>query len=57
MRMANPSAPGFDGLRLRHWRPELRADGSLVLRFDRADAPVNAIVAVGAGRMGRASCM
>lgn len=40
--MANPSAPGFDGLRLRHWRPELRADGSLVLRFDRADAPVNA---------------
>ncbi len=40
--MANPSAPGFDGLRLRHWRAELRADGSLVLRFDRADAPVNA---------------
>ena len=36
------AANGFDGLRLRHWRPERRDDGVLVLHFDRADAPVNA---------------
>jgi 3-hydroxyacyl-CoA dehydrogenase/enoyl-CoA hydratase/3-hydroxybutyryl-CoA epimerase len=33
----------FDGLRLRHWQPELRPDGILVLNLDRADAPVNAL--------------
>lgn len=40
--MADSSATGFDGLRLRHWQPQRRDDGVLVLRFDRADAPVNA---------------
>lgn len=40
--MADSPAAGFDGLRLRHWRPERREDGVLVLQFDRADAPVNA---------------
>ena len=40
--MADSSANGFDGLRLRHWKPERRDDGVLVLYFDRADAPVNA---------------
>lgn len=33
----------FDGLRFRHWRTELRADGIVLLTLDRADAPVNAI--------------
>jgi 3-hydroxyacyl-CoA dehydrogenase/enoyl-CoA hydratase/3-hydroxybutyryl-CoA epimerase len=42
MRMADTSATGFDGLRLRHWKPQRRDDGVLVLCFDRADAPVNA---------------
>src|SRR5690606_23920906 len=46
MRMADstttPHAAGFDGLRLRHWKPQRRDDGVLVLEFDRADAPVNA---------------
>jgi 3-hydroxyacyl-CoA dehydrogenase/enoyl-CoA hydratase/3-hydroxybutyryl-CoA epimerase len=41
-RMADSPAAGFDGLRLRHWRPHRREDGVLVLQFDRADAPVNA---------------
>ena len=40
--MADASAARFDGLRLRHWRPEPRPDGVLVLYFDRADAAVNA---------------
>ncbi len=40
--MADTSATGFDGLRLRHWKPQRRDDGVLVLWFDRADAPVNA---------------
>lgn len=31
----------FDGLRARHWHTELRADGVLVLSFDREGAPVN----------------
>ena len=33
----------FDGLRFRHWQPEARADGILVLTLERADAPVNAL--------------
>lgn len=33
----------FDGLRFRHWRTEIRADGVLVLTLDRADTPVNAL--------------
>ncbi len=33
----------FDGLRLIHWKPELRSDGILVLNLDRADQGVNAI--------------
>ncbi len=33
----------FDGLRLIHWKPELRSDGILVLNLDRADQAVNAI--------------
>jgi 3-hydroxyacyl-CoA dehydrogenase/enoyl-CoA hydratase/3-hydroxybutyryl-CoA epimerase len=41
-RMADSPAAGFDGLRLRHWRPHRREDGVLVLQFDRGDAPVNA---------------
>jgi len=40
--MADSPAAGFDGLRLRHWRPHRREDGVLVLQFDRGDAPVNA---------------
>ncbi|HEY5849857.1 MAG TPA: 3-hydroxyacyl-CoA dehydrogenase NAD-binding domain-containing protein [Lysobacter sp.] len=32
---------GLDGLRFQHWQTELRADGVLVLSFDRAGAPVN----------------
>jgi len=31
----------FDGLRFRHWQLESRADGVLVLAFDRAEAAVN----------------
>jgi 3-hydroxyacyl-CoA dehydrogenase/enoyl-CoA hydratase/3-hydroxybutyryl-CoA epimerase len=33
----------FDGLRFRHWQPERRADGVLVLTLDRADQGVNAL--------------
>lgn len=33
----------FDGLRFRHWQPEARADGILILTLERADAPVNAL--------------
>jgi 3-hydroxyacyl-CoA dehydrogenase/enoyl-CoA hydratase/3-hydroxybutyryl-CoA epimerase len=33
----------FEGLRLRHWSPELRKDGILVLSLDRADQGVNAL--------------
>jgi len=33
----------FDGLRFRHWHPELRPDGILVLSLDRADGSVNAL--------------
>ena len=40
--MADSPAAGFDGLRLRHWRPQRREDGVLVLQFDRADESVNA---------------
>jgi 3-hydroxyacyl-CoA dehydrogenase/enoyl-CoA hydratase/3-hydroxybutyryl-CoA epimerase len=31
----------FDGLRFRHWQAEPRADGMLVLSFDRAESAVN----------------
>ncbi|MDE2380877.1 MAG: enoyl-CoA hydratase/isomerase family protein [Xanthomonadaceae bacterium] len=40
--MTNPTADRFAGLPLRHWKPQLRDDGVLVLYFDRADAAVNA---------------
>lgn len=40
--MAGSPATIFDGLHLRHWHPQGREDGVLVLYFDRADAPVNA---------------
>ena len=33
--------PGLDGLRLRHWKTELRPDGVLVLSFDRENESVN----------------
>ncbi len=33
----------FDGLRLRHWKPQARPDGVLVLVLDRADQGVNAL--------------
>jgi 3-hydroxyacyl-CoA dehydrogenase/enoyl-CoA hydratase/3-hydroxybutyryl-CoA epimerase len=33
----------FDGLRFRHWHPELRPDGILVLSLDRAESSVNAL--------------
>ncbi|HMB56839.1 MAG TPA: 3-hydroxyacyl-CoA dehydrogenase NAD-binding domain-containing protein, partial [Arenimonas sp.] len=33
----------FDGLRLAHWKPELRPDGILILTLDRADENVNAL--------------
>lgn len=33
--------PGLDGLRLRHWKTELRPDGVLVLSFDREGESVN----------------
>lgn len=33
----------FAGLRFRHWQPELRPDGVLVLSLNRADTPVNAL--------------
>ena len=33
----------FDGLRLQHWKPEVRPDGILLLRLDRADLGVNAL--------------
>ena len=33
--------PGLDGLRLRHWKTELRHDGVLVLSFDRDGESVN----------------
>lgn len=35
------STPSFDGLRLRHWKTELRPDGVLVLSFDREGESVN----------------
>lgn len=35
------SLPGLDGLRLRHWKTELRPDGVLVLSFDREGESVN----------------
>ena len=31
----------FDGLRFRHWQVEPRADGVLLLSFDRAESTVN----------------
>lgn len=40
--MTNPTAGRFAGLPLRHWKPQLRDDGVLVLYFDRADTAVNA---------------
>ena len=36
-----PTLPSFDGLRLRHWKTELRQDGVLVLSFDREGESVN----------------
>ncbi len=33
--------PGLDGLRLHHWKTELRTDGVLVLSFDREGESVN----------------
>ena len=33
----------FDGLRFRHWQPERRPDGVVVLTLDRADQNVNAL--------------
>jgi 3-hydroxyacyl-CoA dehydrogenase/enoyl-CoA hydratase/3-hydroxybutyryl-CoA epimerase len=33
----------FDGLRFRHWQPERRPDGIVVLTLDRADQAVNAL--------------
>ena len=33
--------PGLDGLRLRHWKTELRPDGVFVLSFDREGESVN----------------
>ncbi|MFZ5638416.1 MAG: 3-hydroxyacyl-CoA dehydrogenase NAD-binding domain-containing protein [Pseudomonadota bacterium] len=38
--MTSPQ-PGLDGLRLRHWKTELRHDGVLVLSFDREGESVN----------------
>lgn len=35
------SQPGLDGLRLRHWKTEVRHDGVLVLSFDREGESVN----------------
>ena len=35
-------AANFDGLRFSHWQTELRADGIVVLAFDRHGASVNA---------------
>ena len=35
------TTPSFDGLRLRHWKTELRQDGVLVLSFDREGESVN----------------
>lgn len=40
--MAVSPAHRFAGLALRHWKPQQRDDGVLVLQFDRADAAVNA---------------
>jgi 3-hydroxyacyl-CoA dehydrogenase/enoyl-CoA hydratase/3-hydroxybutyryl-CoA epimerase len=33
----------FDGLRFKHWQPQLRPDGIVVLTLDRADNGVNAL--------------
>lgn len=33
----------FDGLRFKHWRPELRDDRVVVLTFDRAESSVNTL--------------
>lgn len=33
----------FDGLRFKHWRPELREDRVVVLTFDRAESSVNTL--------------
>ncbi|MFN7782675.1 MAG: 3-hydroxyacyl-CoA dehydrogenase NAD-binding domain-containing protein [Lysobacterales bacterium] len=33
----------FDGLRFKHWRPELRDDRVVVLSFDRAESSVNTL--------------
>jgi 3-hydroxyacyl-CoA dehydrogenase/enoyl-CoA hydratase/3-hydroxybutyryl-CoA epimerase len=38
--MSTPQ-PGLDGLRLRHWKTELRHDGVLVVSFDREGESVN----------------
>ena len=40
--MAASAASGFDGLRLRHWKPQRRDDDVLVLAFDREGESVNA---------------
>ncbi len=41
----------FDGLSTQHWRVESRPDGLLVLLFDRADAPVNALSQAALGEL------
>lgn len=43
MAAASSTTEWFAGLTLRNWRPELRADGVLVLYFDRAGASVNTL--------------
>ena len=40
--MVASAASGFDGLRLRHWKPARRGDGVLVLSLDREGESVNA---------------
>jgi 3-hydroxyacyl-CoA dehydrogenase / enoyl-CoA hydratase / 3-hydroxybutyryl-CoA epimerase len=37
------AASGFDGLRFRHWRADIRPDGAMVLSFDREGKSVNAL--------------
>ena len=39
--MTSSTLPSFDGLRLSHWKTELRQDGVLVLSFDREGESVN----------------
>ena len=41
MTAGRDALPAFDGLRARHWHTQTRADGVLVLSFDRDGASVN----------------